>query len=53
MLAAEHYNKLEPINLGTGKEISIKAIFELIVKLTNYRGEIRWDASKPGGQPRH
>lgn len=52
VLAAECYNKPEPINLGAGKEISIKALVELIVKLTNYRGEIRWDASKPDGQPR-
>ena len=52
VLAAERYNKPEPINLGAGKEISIKALVELIVKLTNYRGEIRWDASKPDGQPR-
>ena len=52
VLAAERYNKPEPVNLGAGQEISIKALVELIVKLTNYRGEICWDASKPDGQPR-
>ena len=38
--------------LGAGQEISIKALVELIVKLTNYRGEVRWDPTKPDGQPR-
>ncbi|MCG3148438.1 MAG: GDP-L-fucose synthase [Verrucomicrobiae bacterium] len=52
ILAAERYNKSEPVNLGAGQEISIKSLVELIVKLTNFRGEIRWDASKPDGQPR-
>lgn len=52
LLAAEHYNKPDPVNLGAGQEISIKALVELIVKLTNFTGEIRWDATKPDGQPR-
>jgi GDP-L-fucose synthase len=52
VLAAEHYNKPAPVNLGAGQEISIRSLVELIVKLTNYRGEIRWDATKPDGQPR-
>ena len=43
LLAAEHYNKPDPVNLGSGKEISIKDLVELIVRLTNYKGEIRWD----------
>ena len=52
VLAAEHYNKPDPVNLGAGQEISIKTLVELVAKLTNYRGEIRWDATKPDGQPR-
>jgi GDP-L-fucose synthase len=52
LLAAERYNKPDPINLGTGKEISIKELVELIARLTRFNGEIRWDASKPDGQPR-
>ena len=52
VLSAECYNKPEPVNLGAGHEISIKSLVELIVKLTNFRGEIRWDTSKPDGQPR-
>jgi len=52
LLAAERYNKPEPVNLGAGQEVSIKSLVELIVKLTNFRGEIRWDATKPDGQPR-
>jgi GDP-L-fucose synthase len=50
--AAESYNKPDPINLGSGREISIKNLVELIAKLTGFKGEIRWDASKPDGQPR-
>jgi GDP-L-fucose synthase len=41
-----------PINLGTGMEITIKDLVELIARLTGFDGEIRWDASKPDGQPR-
>jgi GDP-L-fucose synthase len=52
VLAAEHYNGLEPVNIGTGKEISIKDLVELIVRLTEFEGEIHWDTSKPNGQPR-
>ncbi|MEI8314502.1 MAG: GDP-L-fucose synthase [Verrucomicrobiota bacterium] len=52
VLAAEHYNKPAPVNLGAGQEISIRSLVELIVKLTNYRGEIYWDTTKPDGQPR-
>lgn len=52
ILALKHYNKSDPINLGSGKEISIKNLIGLITKLMNYKGEIRWDTTKPNGQPR-
>ncbi len=52
LLAAERYNKPDPINLGAGREIAIRDLVGLIAKLTHYRGEIRWDATKPDGQPR-
>jgi GDP-L-fucose synthase len=52
LLAAERYNSPEPVNLGSGKEISIKDLAELIAKLTGFEGELRWDPSKPDGQPR-
>lgn len=52
ILAAERYNKPEPINLGSNLEISIKDLAELICKLMDFKGEIRWDVSKPDGQPR-
>ncbi|MBL8120528.1 MAG: GDP-L-fucose synthase, partial [Anaerolineae bacterium] len=52
LLAAERYNRPDPINLGSGMEISIKALTELIAELTGFRGEIIWDSSKPDGQPR-
>jgi len=50
--AAEKYDKSEPINLGSDMEISIKDLAELICKLMDFKGEIRWDATKPDGQPR-
>jgi GDP-L-fucose synthase len=52
LLAAEHYDKSEPVNLGAGFEISIKDLVNLIVKLTGFSGKINWDTSKPDGQPR-
>ena len=52
LLAAERYNKPDPVNLGAGFEISIKDLVELIAKLTGFNGEIIWDTSKPDGQPR-
>lgn len=52
LLAAENYDKPEPINVGSDLEISIKELTELICKLMDFRGEIRWDATKPDGQPR-
>jgi GDP-L-fucose synthase len=50
--AAELYNKPDPVNIGAGFEISIKDLVQLIAQHTGYRGEIIWDTSKPGGQPR-
>ncbi len=52
LLATEKYDKSEPVNLGSGMEISIKDLVELICKLMDFKGEIRWDATKPDGQPR-
>lgn len=50
--ATEHYDKPEPVNLGSGKEISIRELIELICRLMDFQGEIRWDSTKPDGQPR-
>jgi GDP-L-fucose synthase len=52
LLAAERYNKPDPVNLGAGFEISIKNLVELIAKLTGFKGGIIWDTTKPDGQPR-
>ena len=52
LLAAERYNKAEPVNLGTGFEISIKDLVQLVVTYTGFAGRIVWDTSKPNGQPR-
>jgi GDP-L-fucose synthase len=52
VLAAERYDGREPVNLGVGSEITIRNLTELIVSLTGFAGEIRWDSSKPDGQPR-
>lgn len=52
VLAAERYNDPDPVNVGAGFEISIKELVELIAELTGFRGHIRWDVSKPNGQPR-
>ena len=52
VLATERYNQSEPVNLGAGFEISIRALVDLIVKLTGYTGKVVWDPSKPDGQPR-
>lgn len=52
VLAAEKYNKSEPVNLGAGFEISIKDLVDIIVNLTGFKGKIFWDRSKPDGQPR-
>ncbi|MEX2389754.1 MAG: NAD-dependent epimerase/dehydratase family protein, partial [Phycisphaeraceae bacterium] len=50
--AAERLSTPEPVNLGTGQEITIKGLVHLIAKLTGFSGEIRWDSTKPDGQPR-
>ena len=52
LLAAERYDGPDPVNLGTGNEISIRELAELIAELTGYEGELAWDKSKPNGQPR-
>lgn len=52
VLASMHYDKSDPVNLGSGFEISIKELVELIVKEMDYQGEIIWDTTKPNGQPR-
>ncbi len=52
VLAAERYEKPDPVNLGSAFEISIKDLTETIARLTGFEGEIRWDTSKPNGQPR-
>lgn len=51
-LATERYDGAEPVNIGTGMEISIKELVELIGELTGFQGRIVWDTSKPNGQPR-
>jgi GDP-L-fucose synthase len=50
--AAERMDTPEPINLGTGQEITIKDLVQLIARLCGFEGRIEWDASKPDGQPR-
>jgi GDP-L-fucose synthase len=52
VLAAEKYDGAEPVNIGAGFEISIKDLAELIVKLAGFPGRLKWDATKPDGQPR-
>jgi GDP-L-fucose synthase len=52
LLAAEKYDKSEPVNLGAGFEISIKDLAEKIAALTGFKGRLVWDASQPDGQPR-
>ncbi|MHB0988695.1 MAG: GDP-L-fucose synthase family protein [Bellilinea sp.] len=52
LLATELYNGAEPVNLGSGAEISIKKLAELIQRLTGYQGKLIWNTSKPNGQPR-
>src|SRR5439155_7326074 len=49
-LAGERYDGAEPVNLGTGQEIAIRDLAELVAELTGYQGEIVWDTSKPNGQ---
>lgn len=52
VLASQNYNGAEPVNLGSGMEITIKDLVTKICKIMNYKGEIYWDSSKPDGQPR-
>jgi GDP-L-fucose synthase len=52
LLACEKYNGPDPVNLGSGYEISIKDLVETIVRLTGFDGKLVWDTSKPNGQPR-
>ena len=52
LLAAEKYNASEPVNLGSHFEISIKDLVTLIARLTNFKGRLVWDPTKPNGQPR-
>jgi GDP-L-fucose synthase len=52
VLGAERYDGADPVNLGVGREITIRELVELIVRLTGFEGELRWDPSKPDGQPR-
>jgi GDP-L-fucose synthase len=52
VMAAESYNGSEPVNLGSGYEISIKDLSEMIARLTGFNGKLVWDPSKPNGQPR-
>jgi GDP-L-fucose synthase len=50
--AMEKYDSPEPVNLGSGREITIKQLMELIARLSRFEARIEWDASKPDGQPR-
>ena len=52
LLAAERYDKPDPVNLGSGAEISIQDLADLIARLTGFKGRFVWDTTKPGGQPR-
>ena len=51
-LAGERYDGAEPVNLGSGSEISIRELAELVADVAGFEGEIEWDTSKPNGQPR-
>jgi GDP-L-fucose synthase len=52
VLAAERYDEPGPVNVGSGEEISIRELAELVAEATGFEGEIVWDPSKPNGQPR-
>ena len=52
ILAVRRYNKSDPVNLGSGQEISIKSLAKTIAYLTGFKGKFVWDKSKPDGQPR-
>ena len=52
VLATEHYDKPDPVNLGSGTEISIKSLVSIIAGHVGFKGKITWDTTKPNGQPR-
>ena len=52
VLATEKYDKMGPVNLGASREIKIKDLVKIICELMDFKGEIRWDKTKPDGQPR-
>ncbi len=52
VLAAEKYDDDSPINLGSGKEVSIKELVTILCKIMDFKGKIIWDTTKPNGQPR-
>jgi GDP-L-fucose synthase len=52
VMAAEKYDSSDPVNLGTGEEITIRDLATLIAKQTGFSGQLRWDTSQPNGQPR-
>jgi GDP-L-fucose synthase len=52
LLAMEKYDSPEPMNIGSGREITIKDLTELVARLSGFAGRIEWDSSKPDGQPR-
>jgi GDP-L-fucose synthase len=52
VLAAERYDGADPVNVGSGQEISIRALAQLIAGVVGFKGALRWDSSKPDGQPR-
>jgi GDP-L-fucose synthase len=52
LLASERYNSSDPVNLGSGEEISIKNLVHTIADVVGFKGRIVWDTSKPNGQPR-
>ena len=52
LLAAERYDRSDPVNLGSAFEISIKDLVQLIARLTGFQGRIAWDTTQPNGQPR-
>lgn len=52
LMATQRYDKAEPVNLGSGQEISIRDLAERIASLAGFTGTIRWDTTKPNGQPR-
>jgi len=52
VLGADRYDGPDPVNLGVGREITIRELVDVIARLTRFEGEIRWDRTKPDGQPR-